>query len=143
VTLPAAPTGVTVTNTVGTFSPSPANDAVPQPGTLIVGTFQARLSKAKVHLTSRATVSYAGKITQTITTGSGKKKKTWGTSTKVVKAAGSYKLVCNLGVKARKYLRRHNLKLTITTTVRSLTGAVVTKSSKVAILHRSYFVALR
>ncbi len=133
---------VTATNAAGTSSPSPADDAVPRPPPLTVGTFQAHLFKAGVHLTSWATVSSAGKITQTITTGSGKKKKTWCRVTKTAKAAGSYKQSCNLGAKARKHLRRNNLKLTTTTTLRPLTGAAVTKRIKVVILRRSYSVAM-
>ncbi len=133
---------VTATNAAGTSSPSPADDAVPRPPPLTVGTFQAHLFKAGVHLTSWATVSSAGKITQTITTGSGKNKKTWCRVTKTAKAAGSYKQACNLGAKARKHLRRNNLKLTTTTTLRPLTGAAVTKRIKVVILRRSYSVAM-
>ncbi len=133
---------VTATNAAGTSSPSPADDAVPRPPTLTVGTFQARLFKASVYLTSRATVSYAGKITQTATTGSGKTKKTWCKTTKTVKAAGSYKLDCNLGAEGRNYLRRNDLKLTITTTIRPSKGAAVTRIYKVMILRKSYYVAM-
>ncbi len=98
-----------------------------------MGLFQFRLFKDSVHLTSRATVSYAGKITQTVTTGSGKKKQTWCKVTKTAKAAGSYKLTCILGAEAHNYLNHNALKLTMTTTIRSSTGVAVTKSSKVVI----------
>ncbi len=128
---------VTATNAVGTSSPSLADDAVPRPPMLTIGIVQSRLFKGSVHLASRVTVSYAGKITQTVTTGSGKKKKTWGTVTKIAKAAGSYTLDCNMGAKARNYLRRNALKLTITTTLRPSNGIAAARSIKVMMLHRS------
>ncbi len=135
---------VTATNAAGTSSPSPADDATPRPPPLTVGTFQANRFKASVYLTSRVTVSYAGKITQTATTGSGKKKKkTWCAVTKIVRSAGSYKLDCNLGAEGRNYLRSNTLKLTITTTIRPSTGAVATMINKSVILRKSYYVVMR
>ncbi len=131
---------VTATNAVGTSSPSLADDATPRPPALTVRTFQARLIKTRVLLTSWATVSYAGKITQTITTGSGKKKKTWSTVTKIAWAAGSYKLTCNLGVEGRNYLSHNALKLTVTTTLRPANGMAATRSIKVVTLRKNYYV---
>ncbi len=130
---------VTATNAVGTSSPSPADSAVPATPTppFTVGTFHDHVSKGRTYLTSQSTVPYAGKVTHTITTGSGKKKKTWHKDTQTFKAAGSYKLTCDLSAKDGNYLRRNALKLTITTTLRPSTGTAVTTRIKVMTLRRS------
>ncbi len=123
----------TATNAGGTSSSSAASSAVTPRPPLTVQRLKAKVGRASAYLSSRATVSTAGKITQAATTGSGRKKKTWCKTTKTSTAASSHTLKCNLGAKGRKHLRRQALKLTVTTVFRRSTGSAVTKSSRLTI----------
>ncbi len=126
----------TATNAGGTSTASlPSRLVTPRP-TLAVRTLKAHLGNASAYLRSRATVSSGGRITQAATTGTGRMKKTWCKAAKTISAAGSYALKCKLGAKGRSYLRRHALKLTVTTIFRPSTGAPVSKSSKITIKRR-------
>ncbi len=126
----------TATNAGGTSSSSAASSAVTPRPTLTVQRLKAKVGRASAYLSSRATVSGAGKITQAATTGTGRKKKTWCKTVRIVTAAGSYTLKCNLGAKGRNHLRHYALKLTVTTVFRRSTGAAVTKSSRLTIQRR-------
>ncbi len=123
----------TATNAGGTSSSSAASSAVTPRAPLTVQRLKAKVGRASAYLSSRATVSGAGKITQAATTGTGRKKKTWCKAVKNATAAGSYTLKCNLGAKGRSHLRRQALKLTVTTVFRRSAAAAVTKSSRLTI----------
>ncbi len=123
----------TATNAGGTSSSSAASSAVTPRAPLTVQRLKANVGRASAYLSSRATVSTAGKITQAATTGTGRKKKTWCKAVKNATAAGSYTLKCNLGAKGRSRLRRQALKLTVTTVFRRSAAAAVTKSSRLTI----------
>ncbi len=123
----------TATNAGGTSAASAASSAVTPRPPLTVRSLKAKVGRASAFLSSRATVSTVGKITQAATTGTGRKKKTWCKAVKNATAAGSYTLKCNLGAKGRSHLRRQALKLTVTTVFRRSTGSAVTKSSRLTI----------
>ncbi len=123
----------TATNAGGTSSSSAASSSVTPRPPLTVQSLKAKVGRASAYLSSRGTVSGAGKITQAATTGSGRKKKTLCKTTKNAPAAGSYTLKCNLGAKGRSHLRRQALKLTVTTVFRRSAAAAVTKSSRLTI----------
>ncbi len=126
----------TATNAGGTSAASAASGTVTPRPTLTVQRLKAKVGRASAYLSSRATVSGAGKITQRATTGTGRKKKTWCKAVKTAPAAGSYTLKCNLGAKGRSHLRRQALKLTVTTVFRRSAAAAVTKSSRLTIQRR-------
>ncbi len=123
----------TATNAGGTSGSSAASSAVTPRPPLTVQRLKAKVGRANAYLSSRGTVSGAGKITQAATTGTGRKKKTWCKTVRIVTAAGSYTLKCNLGAKGRSHLRRQALKLTVTTVFRRSAAAAVTKSSRLTI----------
>ncbi len=123
----------TATNAGGTSSSSAASSAVTPRPLLTVQRLKAKVGRASAYLSSRATVSTVGKITQAATTGTGRKKKTWCKTVKGATVAGSYTLKCNLGAKGRSRLRRQALKLTVTTVFRRSAAAAVTKSSRLTI----------
>ncbi len=123
----------TATNAGGTSSSSADSSAVTPRAPLTVQRLKAKVGRASAYLSSRATVSTVGKITQVATTGTGRKKKTWCKTVKGATVAGSYTLKCNLGAKGRSRLRRQALKLTVTTVFRRSAAAAVTKSSRLTI----------
>ncbi len=123
----------TATNAGGTSSSSAASSAVTPRAPLTVQRLKAKVGRTSAYLSSRATVSTVGKITQAATTGTGRKKKTWCKTVKGATVAGSYTLKCNLGAKGRSRLRRQALKLTVTTVFRRSAAAAVTKSSRLTI----------
>lgn len=82
---------------------------------------KARVTATGVIVTSQVTVSGAGRISQTATTGR-RKRVVHCRVTKSVTAAGTYTLRCDLGAKGRTALRLRALKLTLRT-VFTPTGA--------------------
>ena len=79
------------------------------------------------------TVSTAGSLAQTATTGSGRKTKTWCRTMTTARTAATYSLKCNLGSKGRRYLKKRSLALTVKTTLRAATGASATNTRKLTI----------
>ena len=106
--------------------------ALPSPS-LSVSSVKAKVGKKGVYFASRATVSAAGSLGQTATTGSGKKTKTWCRTMTTARTAATYSLKCNLGSKGRRYLKKRSLALTVKTTLRAATGASATNTRKLTI----------
>ena len=117
-----------------TFRTLAAPTPTPTPSPSIsVSSLKARVGKKGAYFTSRATSSGAGSITQTATTGTGKKTKTWCRTMTTARTAASYPLKCNLGSKGRRYLKKRSLTLTVKTTLNAATGVSVTNTSKLTI----------
>ncbi|MFM9126254.1 MAG: hypothetical protein ACKOTA_01545, partial [Solirubrobacterales bacterium] len=113
---------------------TPAAPAPPGPTlSLTVSSLKAKVARKSAYFTSRATVSEAGSLAQTATTGSGKKTKTWCRTMTTARTAATYSLKCNLGSKGRKYLKKRSLTLTVKTTLRAATGTSVTDTRKLKI----------
>lgn len=106
-----------VTGPVVTFRTEPVPTA-----TVSVSGLKAKVTKKKAKLTSRVTVSQAGRIGQAATTGNATKRCT---VSKRVAAAGTYKVVCPFRKKARKALRSQSMKLTVVTTFEPSSGGAV------------------
>jgi hypothetical protein len=123
-------------NSVTPAGPTPT----PTP-TVSVSALKGKVSKKGAYLTSRVTVSGAGRIAQAATTsrrvGKGSKRRTKVTTrcrvSKTVAAAGTYTLKCNLGSKGRKALRKEALRLTVKTTLTPTAGAAVSKQRKLTL----------
>ncbi|MFM9140405.1 MAG: choice-of-anchor Q domain-containing protein, partial [Solirubrobacterales bacterium] len=117
-------------NSAGEVASSPVafrTPAAPAPTlSLTVSSLKAKVGKKGLYFTSRATVNAAGSLSQTATTGTGKKTKTWCRTMTTARAAATYSLKCNLGSKGRRYLKKRSLVLTVKTTLRAATGASVT-----------------
>ncbi|MFM8884767.1 MAG: choice-of-anchor Q domain-containing protein [Solirubrobacterales bacterium] len=124
-------------NSAGEVASSPVafrTPAAPAPTlSLTVSSLKAKVGKKGLYFTSRATVNAAGSLSQTATTGSGKKTKTWCRTMTTARAAATYSLKCNLGSKGRRYLKKRSLVLTVKTTLKAATGASVTDARKLKI----------
>ncbi len=112
--------------TLATPAPTPS-------ASLSVSSLKAKVGKKGLYFTSRATVNAAGSLSQTATTGSGKKTKTWCRTMTTARTAATYSLKCNLGSKGRRYLKKGSLVLTVETTLRAATGASVTDTQTLTI----------
>lgn len=89
-----------------------------------VSSVKSKVSKTAASITSRVTVSGAGKIDQQATTGS-KKLKTRCSVSKITSAAGAQTLTCNLGSTGRRTLKKGDLKLTLRTRFTPTGGSAV------------------
>ena len=112
-----------------TASSAVSNAVQPKPHTVAVSGLKAKVSRKSVVLSSKATVSTAGRIQQTAKAGS----KTWCTASKTVSAAGTQALSCTLGKKGRAALRRKTLKLSVRTAFTPTAGPAASKTSKLTI----------
>ncbi|MFZ9669308.1 MAG: NHL repeat-containing protein [Solirubrobacterales bacterium] len=90
---------------------------------------KAKLTKKSILITSKATVSGAGKVAQTAKQG----KKTWCKASKSATAAATLSLKCKIGKKGRSALKKKALKLSIKTTFTPSVGAAVSTSRKLTI----------
>ncbi|MBU6337898.1 MAG: NHL repeat-containing protein [Acidobacteria bacterium] len=121
-----------VTPTAPTPTPTPA---------VSVSALKAKVSKKDAYLTSRVTVSAAGRIAQAATTsrrvGKGSKRRTQITTrcrvSRNATAAGTYALKCNLGSKGRKAIKQGSLRLTVKTTLTATSGTAVSNLLKLTI----------
>ena len=112
--------------TLATPTPTPS-------ASLSVNSVKVKVGKKSAYFTSRVTVSAAGSLGQSATTGSGGKLKTWCTTMTTARNAATYSLKCNLGSKGRRYLKKKPLALTVQTTLRAATGASVADTQPLTI----------
>ena len=115
--------------TLATPTPTPS-------ASLSVTSVKVKVGKKSAYFTSRVTVSAAGSLGQSATTGSGKKMRTWCTTMTTARNAATYSLKCNLGSKGRRYLKKRPLALTVQTTLRAATGASVADTQQLTIKRR-------
>ena len=115
-----------------TAAPTPDPTPTPAPSVSVTSVKQ-KVTRSTASITSRVTVSGAGKVSQRATTGKGKKMKTWCRASKTATQAGTYTLKCNLGKKGRSALRKQALKLTFRTTFASTAGEAVTNNRKLTV----------
>ena len=115
--------------TLATPTPTPS-------ASLSVSSVKVKVGKKSAYFTSRVTVSAAGSLGQSATTGSGKKMRTWCTTMTTARNAATYSLKCNLGSKGRRYLKKRPLALTVQTTLRAATGASVADTQPLTIKRR-------
>jgi hypothetical protein len=119
-----------------TVVPTPEPTPEPTPGaTIKVSSVKQKVARKSAYLTSRVTVSGAGKISQRATTGS-KKLTTRCRVTKTTSSASTHTLKCNLGSKGRRALKRSPLKLTLRTIFTPATGNAVTSERSLTIKRR-------
>ena len=90
-----------------------------------ISSVKAKVANRGAYVTSRVSVSGAGRISQRATTGGGPRVKTWCRVTATARSAGTRTLKCNLGSKGRKALRRGSLKLTLRTAFTPTGGSAV------------------
>jgi hypothetical protein len=107
----------------------------PPAATVSVASVKQKVSRKGAYLTSRVTVSGAGKISQRATTGS-KRLTTRCRVSKTTTSASTHTLKCNLGSKGRRALKKGALKLTLRTTFTPTTAAAVTSERKLTIKRR-------
>ena len=121
---------------------SPVTPTAPTPTPAVsVSALKAKVSKKDAYLTSRVTVSAAGRIAQAATTsrrvGKGSKRRTQITTrcrvSRNATAAGTYALKCNLGSKGRKAIKQGSLRLTVKTTLTATSGTAVSNLLKLTI----------
>ena len=121
---------------------TPTSPPAPTPAaTVSVSGLKAKVSKKDAYLTSRVTVSAAGRIAQAATTsrrvGKGSKRRTQVTTrcraSRDVAGAGTFTLKCNLGSKGRKALRTASLRLTVKTTLTPTSGTAASNQRKLTV----------
>ena len=96
---------------------------------------KARVTATGVIVTSQVTVSGAGRISQTATTGR-RKRVVRCRVTKPVTAAGTYTLRCDLGAKGRTALRLRALKLTLRTAFTPTGADALTANRSITVKQR-------
>lgn len=120
----------------GSGSGQPGSGSGSTPGaTISVGSLALKSSAGAARLASSARVSGAGKVTQSLTSGS-KKPRTWCRTSASASGAGPLPLVCAFSARSWKTLRKGNLKLTLRTVFTAASGAAVTDSRAVTIKRR-------
>ena len=125
--------------------PAASTSAVPAPRTaaaaaaakpsVTVTAPKARVTATGVIVTSQVTVSGAGRISQTATTGR-RKRVVHCRVTKSVTAAGTYTLRCDLGAKGRTALRLRALKLTLRTAFTPTGADALTANRSITVKRR-------
>lgn len=102
--------------------------------TIALSGLKAKVTKKRARLVSKATVSWAGRITQKAT--SGTRGVTRCSTGRDVAAPGSYRLTCALTTKARTALRKGPLRLRVVTTLRPTSGDPASITSRLKISRR-------
>jgi len=94
------------------------------------------ITPTRVRITSRVAVSGAGSILQVASTARGSKRITRCRVTRVVSAAGTAPIACNLGTRGRAALRKGALKLRVVTTFTPSAGAAVSTTRTITATRR-------
>ncbi|MFZ9669733.1 MAG: virginiamycin B lyase family protein, partial [Solirubrobacterales bacterium] len=116
------------------FTATPTPTPTPA-ATVKVASVKQKVSRKGAWITSRVTVSGAGKISQRATTGS-KRLTTRCRVLKTTTSASTHTLKCNLGSRGRRALKKGALKLTLRTTFTPTSGNPVTDTRKLTIKRR-------
>lgn len=116
-------------NSWQTGASNPSSAVTPTAPSVSVKGLKAKLTKKSILITSKATVSGAGKVVQTAKQG----KKSWCKASKSATAAATLSLKCKIGKKGRNALKKKALKLSIKTTFTPSVGAAVSTSRKLTI----------
>ncbi|MBU6337879.1 MAG: hypothetical protein KGR19_08735 [Acidobacteria bacterium] len=97
-----------------------------------VASVKGKVARKRAYVSSRVTVSSAGRIEQSATTGKGKRS-TRCAAAKKVAAAGTFRVKCKMGKKARTALRKRAMKLTLHTVFIPPEGPPVSVDKKLKI----------
>ncbi|MEI7889838.1 MAG: hypothetical protein WCI34_05970, partial [Actinomycetes bacterium] len=101
------------------------------PTQITVAKAKHKITRTFITLLTSVTVSGAGKLSQTITSKTGRKTKSWCTAKATTTTAHAYTLACKITKAGRAVLRKTAMTLTLTTTFTPTGGTKVTKKQVV------------
>lgn len=115
---------------------TPTSNRSPAAATVRVAGLKVVITPTRVRITSRVAVSGAGSVLQVATTARGAKRITRCRGTRVVSAAGTAPIACNLDTRGRAALRKGALKLRVLTTFTPRAGAAVSSARTITATRR-------